>query len=128
MDKEQKHKLAGKLFIIIPILVCVIGIGYGLYHDFTPEYEATHKYGPPQYVYDEENDKIIPWQEGMEYPTLIFEDEEGNVWTNLDEPVKHGRKSTNFEIQGNMVVPLTPLDEEGLKIQEEQGCVACHPK
>jgi len=29
-------------------------------------------------------------------------------------------------IVGNKVVPTTELDEEGLKIQEEQGCTACH--
>lgn len=40
-------------------------------------------------------------------------------------------KSQNYYIdpnQGFKVVPLTPLNEEQMKVQKEQGCKACHKK
>lgn len=129
MDKQEQHKLAGKLFIIIPIAVVVIGLAYGLWHDFTPEYEATHKYGPPQWVYDEATDTVRPYKEGDDYPELIFTDEYGRGYSEGEwKMLEHGNKSQNFVIQGNKVIALTPLNEEQLKIQKEQGCTPCHPK
>jgi len=34
--------------------------------------------------------------------------------------------SQNYRVAGPVIVPLTDLDEEGLRIQAEQGCFACH--
>ena len=124
--KEQQAKI-GKYGLIGVFVFVAIGLGYGLWHDFTPEYEATHKYGPPQWVYVEETDSFRKYQEGDEYPTEIYTDENGNGHTleewNLESG---GGKSTNYIIQGNKVVALTKLTPEQMKIQEEQGCTACH--
>lgn len=106
---------------------CLGGVLWGLWHDFTPEYEATHQYGPPQWVYDAESDTVRPYQEGDDYPRLVFINPETGEGM-LEEEIRHLNKSRNFIIQGNMVVALTALDEEGLKVQKEQGCIACHPK
>jgi len=35
-------------------------------------------------------------------------------------------RSHNFAVQGLSIVPLTILNEEQMKIQSEQGCIACH--
>jgi len=32
----------------------------------------------------------------------------------------------NYRVVGPVIIPLTDLDEEGLLIQAEQGCSACH--
>lgn len=93
-----EHRDIGFIGLALVFGFCFGGVLYGLWHDFTPEYEATHQYGDPQYVYEEQNE------------------------------FRHAKESRNFVIQGNKVVALTALDQEGLRIQDEQGCQACHPK
>lgn len=94
----------GGIIILAVVIFVGMGIGYGLWHDFTPEYEAS-----------------VP----IQYDMIVY-DANGNLTTVGD--LKHGRGNQNYIIQGDKVVALTPLNEEQMKIQEEQGCVACHPK
>ena len=125
----MKRENIGIYGLIGIILVVACGIGYGLYHDFTPEYEATHKYGPPQWVYEESTDSIRRYQVGDDYPTEIYTDANGSGHT-LEEwkLASGGGKSTNYIISGTTVIALTKLNPEQMKIQEEDGCTPCHPK
>jgi hypothetical protein len=127
-DNSERQAKIGKYGFIGIILFVAIGIGYGLYHDFTPEYEATHKYGPPQWVYVEETDSFKKWS-GEPYPTEIYTDENGSGHTLEEWDMKNGKVgSTNYVIRGAKVVALTKLNPEQMKIQDEKGCTPCHPK
>lgn len=88
--------------------VCIMltlfgGITYGIWHDFSPEYEAS-----------------VP----IQYEMIVM-DANGNE---IVVGEAHSNRNKNFVIQGNKVISLTPLNEEELKIQEEKGCIPCHPK
>lgn len=124
MNRDNIPKFVG----IGLILFLLSGLGYGLWHDFTPEYEATHKYGPPQYVYNEKTDTIHPYKAGDPYPTEIFTDENGNGHTTAEWANEFRGRSKNYIIKGNKIVALTKLNEKDMKIQEEKGCTPCHPK
>ncbi len=100
----MKREDMGKYGLIGIFLVCSIGVGYGLHHDFTPEYEAS-----------------VP----IQYDMLVY-DANGNETILSD--LSHNKHLRNFRIEGNKVIALTPLSEEGLILQERDGCVACHPK
>jgi len=103
IDEAKKRVLR---YIGYGALVVLFGsYGYGLYHDFTPAYEASH---PIQY-------------------DMVVYDSVGNEITVKD--LNHTTRSQNYRIlPGGVIMPLTPLDEEGLKIQEEDGCTACHDR
>jgi hypothetical protein len=88
---------------LIAIFLFVLGGNmYGIYHDFSPEYEAS-----------------VP----IQYEMIVY-DQNGNETILKD--TGHGMVSHNYRISGNKVIPLTPLDAEGMKIQQEQGCTPCH--
>jgi hypothetical protein len=126
MDNKERQKKIGTYLLIGLFAVVLGGNIYGIFHDFSEEYERTHKYGAPQWVYDEKTDKIRPYKEGDPYPELIFTDEDGRGYTG--DELGHSMQSQNYTISGNKIVPLTPLDAEGMKIQQEQGCNPCHEK
>ena len=101
----MEHNKIPKYFGITFIVILLCGLGYGLWHDFTPEYEAAH---PIQY-------------------DMVVYDEQGNETIIRD--LEHTNRSQNYRIlPGGVIMPLTQLDADGLKVQEEDGCIACHER
>lgn len=101
MSDRQKH--IGTWLIIILVCFVLAGNMYGLYHDFTEEYEAS-----------------VP----IQYDIIVYDNNGNEMIVNQG----HEEKSRNYVIQNGKVITLTELDKEQLKIQEEQGCTPCHPK
>lgn len=73
----------------------------------------------------------IPKAEWVDFYNTLFYGTSPNQDLWLPEPIaKNGDKniSSNFKIEDGKVIPKTILTPEQLKIQKEQGCVACHDK
>jgi hypothetical protein len=107
-DNSERQKAIGKYGLVGIFLFVSLGLGYGLYHDFTEEYEAN-----TPIVYDIDPDNIH--NNGV--PHII------------DGKVVYGQHGTTIKVgPSGMVLATTVLTEEQMKIQDEQGCVPCHPK
>lgn len=105
-DRQGK---IGTWGLIVFITLILAGNMYGLYHDFTEEYEAS-----------------VP---------IVYEIDHENIHNNgipaiIDGKIVYGQhgKDRNFKIEGGMVIATTTLNSADMKIQDEQGCIPCHPK
>ena len=105
-DRQGK---IGTWSVVLLVVMVLAGNMYGLYHDFTEEYEAN-----APIVYDIDHENIH--NNGI--PQII----DGKVVYG-----QHG-KNRNFKVSGGMIIATTTLNTADLKIQDEQGCAPCHPK
>lgn len=101
---SERNDNIGKYGLIGVFVFVALGLAYGLWHDFTPEYEASVPIQYEMVVYDSKGNEMILGDTG------------------------HGRGQNYVVRADGKIVPLTKLNDEQMKIQEEDGCVACHEK